>query len=304
MPHWQPSAPQALARVASHAAQVTPPVPQAEVVPGLRQELPEQQPAQVAGSQEQAPPTQCRPAPHTGLLPQRHPPVEQLSAVTALQLAQVAPPVPHWARLLPARQVLPLQQPAQEVESQRHAPPEHTWPLAHAAPLPHWHPLLPQLSARVALQAEQVTPPVPQAEVVPGSRQLVPEQQPAQVSGSQVQAPLVQISPAPQGALVPQRQLPLPQLSAEVALQVPQVPPAVPQAETVLPGLHWLPLQQPPAQLVESQTQVPVVQAWPVAQAWLLPHWHWPLTHESETVAPQVLQAAPPMPQADTVLPA
>jgi hypothetical protein len=45
-------------------------------------------------------------------VPQRHPPLEQLSAVAALQTVHWSRPVSHADSVLPGRQSLPEQQPA------------------------------------------------------------------------------------------------------------------------------------------------------------------------------------------------
>ena len=70
---------------------------------------------------------------------------------------QVVPPVPQAWFVLPARQVLPLQQPVQLAVVHTHVPLEHCVPLG---------------------QVTQVTPPVPQYWFESPVRQLLPSQQP------------------------------------------------------------------------------------------------------------------------------
>ena len=72
--------------------------------------------------------------------------------------------MPHALALLPARQLLPLQQPAQPVpvlHTQR--PPLHCVPGPQAAPNPQWQPPNAQLSAVAGLQAG----PLPHLQVPP-----------------------------------------------------------------------------------------------------------------------------------------
>ncbi len=56
--------------------------------------------------------------------------------------------MPHFAVLVPARQVLPSQQPAQVVPSQTHVPPWQRLLAGHCAPLPQRQVPFAQLSAR------------------------------------------------------------------------------------------------------------------------------------------------------------
>lgn len=100
----------------SHATQAAPAVPHA-LCEGVAHVVPEQQPlAQLVALQlAHAPLAHVPPAP---------------------QLAHAVPPVPHAVALLPARQLVPLQQPSHEVASHTQAPPTQCWPAAHAGPLP------------------------------------------------------------------------------------------------------------------------------------------------------------------------
>jgi hypothetical protein len=59
---------------------------------------------------------------HGAAAPHMQLPDVQRSASTLLQFEQVSPPVPQFDIVLPAAQVVPLQQPVHEVESQTHEP--------------------------------------------------------------------------------------------------------------------------------------------------------------------------------------
>lgn len=75
-------------------------------------------------------------------------------------MPQAPPAVPAW-------QVLFWQQPVGQLAAlHSQAPPTHAWPRAQAGPLPHWQVPWAQLSARVALQAEQLAPAVPHSAAV------------------------------------------------------------------------------------------------------------------------------------------
>ena len=97
----------------------------------------------------------------------------------------------------------------------------HITPVTQEVPEPQRQPLKPQLSERWRSQAAQAPPLVPHWLMVPGARQVVPEQQPCeQVVESQTHTLLKQRVPAPHCALLPQRQVPLPQLLARVESQL------------------------------------------------------------------------------------
>ncbi len=174
--------------------QAPPPVPHAPVWFPAAHVLPEQHPAQVAASQTHAPATQSCPAPHAALLPQRHAPPEQLSALFASHAEHVPPLAPHALVWLPARQLLPEQQPAQEVESHTQLPDWQRWPAAQAASLPQRQLPLTQLSATVddALQLVHAPPLVPHVPAA-AALQVLPEQQPlGHEVASHTHAPLTQ----------------------------------------------------------------------------------------------------------------
>jgi hypothetical protein len=140
-----------------------------------------------------------------------------------------------------------------------------------------------QLSACVGLQERQTAPPSPQLPKV-GATQAPPLQQPVgHDSASHTQLPPLQLVPAPQAALVPQRHPPAAaQLSARVTSQATQAAPPVPQAMADPAVVQVEPEQQPPEQLDELQSaHAPAAQD-PFAQVW---------------------HAAPPVPQAVMLLP-
>ena len=78
-----------------------------------------------------------------------------------------------------------------------------------------------------------------------------------------------------------------------------QTPPPLPQSCFEVPATQSLLLQQP-AQLVESQTQVPPEQRCPAAQAARFPHRQSPVALQVSVVCGQVTQATPARPQAVT----
>lgn len=144
--------------ITSHAAHASPPKPQAVSEREL-QLGPEQQPvAQVAAQPEQAPALQVSPPG---------------------QLAHALPPLPQAPAVLPARHMLPLQQPVpQETPSHTQDPLRQRWPELHAPPVPQTHaPAAEQLSAAPAGQAAQAAPAAPQ-EVSERGVHTLPAQQP------------------------------------------------------------------------------------------------------------------------------
>lgn len=181
-------------------------------------------------SQRQAPPTQRRPAPHGALAPQRQVPPEQLSDFTI-------GPMPHG----------PLAPQAQAPEEQ----------VSEKGPdrlqLPHALPAEPQAVAVVEAGGVHEVPP--------------PAQQPVQpLAALHTHAPPWQMSPAPQGALGPQRHsLPAAkQVSAftNPGLQLPHALPLNPHWPGVNAGgaTQVLPLQHPGQPLRESQMHTPPLQ--------------------------------------------
>ena len=117
-----------------------------------------------------------------------------------------------------------------------------------------------------------------------------------QLVASHWQAPPRQRWPAEQAGPVPHLQEPPLQLSA-LAPQAAQVAPAEPQLATVGGLTQFSPLQQPVAQEVGEQLQLPFLHACPTAQAAPMPHLHEPPLQVSARVMSQAVQAAPPLPQ-------
>jgi hypothetical protein len=75
-------------------------------------------------------------------------------------VAQLDPPLPQALGSLPARQVVPLQQPLHELPLQTHFPPTQAWPAAHGPPVvPQTQ--LPPVQVRPPVQAG----PLPQPQV-------------------------------------------------------------------------------------------------------------------------------------------
>ena len=169
-------------------------------------------------------------------------------------------------------------------------------PVPQGGLLPHLQPPEVQLSALVP-QLVQAAPPVPQLLVVVPELQVVPLQQPLQVTESHTQFPLTQWRLLVQALLVPQRHAPADeQLSAVLLLQALQLAPLVPQLVRV-GGLTQLPaLQHPLGQPVGSQTQLPETQCLPLEHWVLLPHLHTPALQVSERTASQAKHEAPLVP--------
>lgn len=278
--HWPLG--QALA-VEPQGTQTSPFEPQAPALFPARQLLALQQPeGHDVESQTQLPLTHRWPEPHAGLLPQRQPPLLQVSVLPAHD-RQAPPLVPQAPADVPGMQLLPLQQPVgHELGSQTHEPVEQLWPTAQAAPLPQRQaPAGEQLLANVESQVWQAPPSAPQL-VSEGVVQIPFRQQPfAQFEELQPeQAWLVQV----------------------------WVPghcwhwPPTPQFAAVSPARQLLPLQQPVGQDVASQTHPPGRQRRPAAQATDVdPQVQTPLMQLSAAVALHGAQATPPVPQADAV---
>ena len=110
-------------------------------------------------------------------MPQRHCPLEQLSARWLSQATQAAPDEPQVLNELTV-QVAPLQQPVgHEAESQRQTPPTQCCPAPHGACVPQRHWPVAQLSALSRSHAIQAEPSVPHEETEL-SRQTLPSQHP------------------------------------------------------------------------------------------------------------------------------
>ena len=281
MPHPQvPSARQLSDVVVSHAMQVEPPVAQAATVGGSTQLEPEQHPVEHE-LESQAPP--------------QTPPVH----AAAPQSVHEAPPEPHCADVVPARQVVPSQQPAHEVPSQMHAPLTQRWPVAQGDPVPQRQAPPVQVSVSSASHAMQAPPPEPHASGVGIATQLVPEQQPpAQVVESHTQAPIEQRCPAEHGGPLPHAQSPAGlQRSDVIGSHATQALPPVPHV--VMPDIVQTSeaVQQPDGQDVPSHTHIPPAQRWPVAQGGPDPQEHEPPVQPSASIESQAMHAIPLVPQ-------
>lgn len=231
--------------------------------------------------------------------PQVQPPALQPSAVP-VQLTQAPPPAPHSPSEFPGEQVPSwAQQPEHAAAVHWQLPLTHSCPALQAGPAPHRQLPLRQAFAVIGLHALQLAPPLPQLVVV-GDRHIPWLQHPlGQEAPSQTHVPPAQRCPAAQAGPLPQRHTPEAQESA-VASHARQAAPPAPQVPTVLPGSQ-LPLLQQPVHDAASQTQVPLAQRWPTAQAAPAPHWHCP--EAPQTLArfgSHEMQAAPPLPQADS----
>jgi hypothetical protein len=245
----------------------------------------------------QFPPTQrwpsalhSEPAPHLQALP------EQPSA-SGVAVSQSAVALHVHA---PAVQVVLAQDPPalqRAFPTSRQLPPAHrAWTGAHASLVdPHTQPPPLQVSAKEVLHAAQVVPAGPQL-LVEGDMQVLPAQQPAQPTASQVQVPPTQCCPGEQGAPAPQRHIPEAQRSVRTESHAVQAPPPLPHADCC-PTMQLAPAQHPFAQEDALQTQVPPEQAWPAPHEGPAPQRHAPLVQESAFVASQATQDVPPLPQ-------
>jgi hypothetical protein len=107
----QVPAEQLSAPLGEHATQAFPPAPQVASAAAVHVPAAQQPSGHETASHPQVPPTQRRPAGQGGPLPQAHPPaVEQLSALSELQLAQAAPLTPQVIAVA-GKQLAPEQQP-------------------------------------------------------------------------------------------------------------------------------------------------------------------------------------------------
>jgi hypothetical protein len=195
----------------------------------------------------------------------------QLSEVVSGQTLQTPPLAPQAETVTGLVHTFPEQQPAHEVESHRHIPPEQRWPAAQAALAPQVHePFAAQVSVLVRSQVVQAEPALPQ---VVGLREVhaPPAQQPlgqlVALQAPPVQLPLVQVCPTAQAGLVPQRHAPVAQLSALVTSHEEHDAPLVPQAPIAAVMQTPAAEQQPVGQVVASQTQPVPTQRWPTAHA-------------------------------------
>jgi hypothetical protein len=256
-----------------HAA---PFVPQAAAVGGEVHVEPEQQP--------------------DGQVVDVHPVQTPPEHVPGLQLAHMAPPVPHSLLAFPGSHTFPWQQPVHpEVALQTHAPPEQIWPVEQAAPPPHVHVPVAEQPSPVLPQLTHADPLAPQFEPDVGVTQAPPAQQPlGHDVESQTHAPPWQICPVPHAAPGPHEHAPeVEQLSAFVGSQVTHALPFVPQLESDAVS-HVVPEQQPAGQEAALQTHLPLTHAWPAPQGALPPQAHAPdAEHVSALVGSHAVHATP-----------
>ncbi len=270
--------------VALHTRQLAPAAPQPPaVLPGWQAPSRQQPLGQLVASHTQLPATQRWPALHAGFVPHAQAPAVHRSARVGLQAAHTAPPAPHAAVVSPVWHAPFWQQPvAQFVALQPPHVPMHACGEGHI-----WH----------------IVPPLPHADVLVPASHVLPWQQPlAQLAVSHTHWPPEHTWPAAQAGPLPQRHAPPAQLSAADWLHVEHTAPEVPHAIVVLPGKHTLPWQQPFAQLVASQTQLPLMQRWPAPHAGPVPQLHTPATQPS-AFRPHAPHAAPAVPHVDVVFP-
>jgi len=259
LPHWQvPAAEQVSAMVVSHAVQAPPPDPQADTdslhVPSLAQH-----PAQVE-SHTQAPASeQCWPPPHAAAPPHVHaPPAEQVFVVVELHAWQV-PPSGAQADADSDVQVVPVQHPVQDVESQAHALLEQCCPDEQSGPPPHVQTPLVQPSA-FASQVVHCAPLAPQFIVEVDVMHVVPEQHPlGQDVALHTQAPPTHASWPQSAPVVPQTQTPEVEHVSALVPHALHEPPDVPHAEVDC-GMHIEPEQHPLAHVIASHPQTPTMQ--------------------------------------------
>jgi hypothetical protein len=274
-PHMQLPVLQPSAFVASHDAQVAPPVPHtASVVAGEVQVAPTQQPSGHDDAlQTHTPPEHSWPAAQAAPLPhEQAPAVEQLSVWPGAHAIHAAPPAPH-SESERALQVGPEQQ------------------VGHVAA----HPLqAPWLQVWLAGQLWQAVPALPQAAALSPVWQLPDAQHPVgQAIPSQTHAPFRHRWPIAQAAPAPQLQTPAEeQLSDCSMLQGPHVSPGGAHAEREV-GVHVSPSQHPPGHDVGSHTQAPEEQCCPGPQGAVLPQRHSPALQLSDVTALHVKHDAP-----------
>jgi len=212
--------------------------------PLVWQVAPLQQPVgQLVPSHTHCPPEQRCPAPQGAFCPHWQVPfAAQVSAFVASQIAHIWPRAPQldgdctWQLSVASQQPL-----AQLCGVQTHWPFSQACPSAQAGPLPQRQPpwATAQASARPAGQLSHSAPGAPQAMKSAAMQVLPALQQPfGQLVASHTHCPPTQRCPLSHPGPTPQRQTPSgPQLSVAVGSQVPQAPPAGPQA-LVERGVH------------------------------------------------------------------
>lgn len=309
VPQTQLPVAEQVSELAGHAAQLAPAAPHAELLRAV-QTLPAQQPVgQLVALHTHAVPLQTWPTPHAGPVPQTHEPVASHPvAFVASHTEHADPALPQAASALGWHACTTSQHPLEQLPALQ-APPVHTPPMQVCA-APHAGPV-PQRQLPVA---EQLLPlPVQSAHDAPCGPQVVservvhtlPTQQPVgHEVASHTHAPPTHRWLATQAAFVPQLHPPpiAAQPSDRLGVQVAHAAPAAAQVDMVS-AVQVFPAQQPVGQEVASQVQPLPLQLCPVPHAGSLPQRHAPLAEQAFAFArSQVVQAAPPAPQAPALV--
>jgi len=145
-------------------------------------------------------------------------------------------------------------------------PPEHAWPLPHAAAPPQVQLPVAEQPSPVVPQLVHEPPFAPHA-IAEGVVHVVPPwQQPVgHEAMSHTQWPPKHTWPLTHAVAPPHVQAPLAEQPSAAEPQFVHVAPAVPQAAAVGGVVHVLPEQQPIGQLVELQPlHAPLLQVWPL----------------------------------------
>lgn len=240
-----------------------------------------QHPAHTFPLQKHAPPMHCCPAAHGLPAPHWQTPdahVSMLSGgVVSRQSRQAPPAVPHSVTLA-ARHVAPEQQPSGHVSARQagqvlpmHIPGEQ---LSHCAPPD------PQRSSRVPVL------------------QIAPSQQPPHVEPSHTHTPPEQLCPLPQAGPLPHKHAPAFVHVSAVTPQGSHCAPPEPQLSGVTCGTHVVPEQHPVHEL-ESHTQAPLLQIWPLLHGAFVPQRHIPAEQLSADAAVQPTQVSASVPHVE-----
>lgn len=200
---------------------------------------------------------------------------------------------------VPPTQLLPLVQSllVQQFADGMQLLPQIFWPLGHwqAPPLQTCPPMV---------QAWQLLPLVPQAEVVLPAMQVVPEQQPLPHELElHTHTPPTHCWPLEQAALLPHLQPVAEQLSEVKVLQLTQPTPEEPQLEGQLEVTQLL-LEQQPEQELELHWHTPLTHCWPAAHGEPEPQAQAPAAEQLSALMPQMLHEPPVWPHAPVVVPA
>ena len=217
---------------------------------------------------------------------------------------QSAPPVPHIALLVPARQPpLGPQQPfGHETPSHMQAPLTQCLSGPHAAEVPHRHaPLAAQVSAAIGSHPTQVPPADPHAAIDGVTHAPLAQHPSGQVDMLHTQVPFWHWVPAAHGAgLAPQAHAPVAgsQRSARMTSHGAHVVPPMPHVATA--GTWQAPSlpQQPFGQDAVVHTQAPARQALPAPHCAPVPQRQSPALEQLSAIdGSQLTQAVPANPQ-------